>query len=77
MKKVQAIHIPTNQPTTGTLIENLKDLQEFDKEEGINPLIFKGINAMVKQGTPVFINRRGGYCQVKDVYRIIGREDLN
>lgn len=77
MKKVQAIHIPTNTPTTGTLVENLKDLQEVDKEEGIHPLIFRGIKTMVTSGTPVFINRRGGYCQVKDVYRIIGREDLN
>jgi hypothetical protein len=77
MKHVQAIHIQTNQPTTGNLIESLKDLQEFDKEYGLNPLIFRGINTMVKQGTPVFINRMGGYCQVKDVYRIIGREDLN
>jgi hypothetical protein len=77
MKNVQAIHIPTNNPTTGMLVENLKDLQEVDKEISINPLIFRGINKMVKDGIPVFINKRGGYCQVKDVYRIIGREDLN
>ena len=77
MKHVQAIHIPTNTPTTGTLVENLKDLQEVDEELGINPLIFRGVNSLLKNGQPVFLNRRGGYCGVKGVYRIIGREDLS
>jgi hypothetical protein len=75
MKHVQAIHIATMKPSTGTLVETRQDLKEL--KGSVHPLVFAGVKKLVEAGEPVFINSAGGYCDVKGTYRIIGREDLN
>ena len=75
MKHVQAIHIATMKPSTGTLIENRTDLKEI--KGNVHPLVYSGVKRVVEGGQAVFINSNGGWCDVKGTYRIIGREDLS
>jgi hypothetical protein len=62
MNTVNAIHIQSNKPTKGFLLESLNDLEKIKYR--IHPLAIDGIKKILIN-QPVFINLNGGYCYVK------------